>query len=557
MASAESRSRKDFEVNPMKRWISFVLALVLVFSLTACGGGKDPAPVEPEKPEVEQPDRPEQPGKSEQPDQTEPEAPPAGEEQAKLLPLQIMKGEDWLSEWDDNYNDLCTAAWDALALGEADKQTYPQLAARLENMNAAQYEDAAVFMQEWLPYAKEAMAQSPEYFGGFTNTVKYTVQRADSRILSVREDWSSYTGGVHPNSGTFGLNFDPGTGEELTLADVLTDVEPVHAMLAERLREKYPDVGFDNLDELLGYYQPENFHWTLGYQGITFYFSPYDIAPYAAGLLTATFWFDETPELFRQEYTAVPESGYAMALPEWHTVEADFSAGDGRRDTLSVVAVEGEYGSMQLVLALNGAEYREEGWSAFYMTPYLVCAGEQCYLYVEGRGENDYRTLYIYALQGERPELVSDFSGAGFMGHWDETAGPSGVYYYDVLTNPEHFELGSICQLLGTKTAVRTYSVSTEDGSLIPLSEEYGFAGQPEPIISSVPLDVTILPENRTETLPAGTEFSFLRTDNVSYVVMELTDGRECRIDIVEIDWTPTVNGVPEWECFENLMYAG
>ena len=59
------------------------------------------------------------------------------------------------------------------------------------------------------------------------------------------------------------------------------------------------------------------------------------------------------------------------------------------------------------------------------------------------------------------------------------------------------------------------------------------------------------------ETLPAGTEFSFLRTDNVSYVVMELADGRECRIDIVEIDWTPTINGVPEWECFENLMYAG
>ena len=36
-----------------------------------------------------------------------------------------------------------------------------------------------------------------------------------------------------------------------------------------------------------------------------------------------------------------------------------------------------------------------------------------------------------------------------------------------------------------------------------------------------------------------------------------MKDGRECRIEIKEIDWTPTINGVPEWECFVNLMYAG
>jgi hypothetical protein len=88
------------------------------------------------------------------------------------------------------------------------------------------------------------------------------------------------------------------------------------------------------------------------------------------------------------------------------------------------------------------------------------------------------------------------------------------------------------------------------------LAEEYGFVGELEPIVSTVPLEVTVLPDSK-ETLPAGTEFFFLRTDNESYVVLELADGRECRIDIVEIDWIPTINGVPEWECFEDLMYAG
>ena len=66
-----------------------------------------------------------------------------------------------------------------------------------------------------------------------------------------------------------------------------------------------------------------------------------------------------------------------------------------------------------------------------------------------------------------------------------------------------------------------------------------------------------ILPENKVETVPAGTEFSFLRTDNESYVDLKMEDGRECRIEFEEIDYTSCSNGVPEWECFENLMYAG
>lgn len=191
------------------------------------------------------------------------------------------------------------------------------------------------------------------------------------------------------------------------------------------------------------------------------------------------------------------------------------------------------------------------------MTPYLVFVESGAYLYVEARGENDFRTMHIYDLSGGLPVPVSEFPGAGFIGHWDEQAGTSGVYYYDVFTNPGTFTLGSVCHLLGTKTAVRTYRVNGADGTLIPLEEDYGFAGEPAPIVSALPLDVVILPGEEVETLPAGTEFSFLRTDNEGWVTLELEDGRTCRIEIVEIDWTPTIGGVPEWECFKDLMYAG
>jgi len=77
------------------------------------------------------------------------------------------------------------------------------------------------------------------------------------------------------------------------------------------------------------------------------------------------------------------------------------------------------------------------------------------------------------------------------------------------------------------------------------------------PIVSSVPLEVTMLPGKTKETLPAGTNFYFRRTDVDTYADMELEDGRQCRIEIVYEGDTPMINGVPEWDCFEELLYAG
>jgi hypothetical protein len=178
------------------------------------------------------------------------------------------------------------------------------------------------------------------------------------------------------------------------------------------------------------------------------------------------------------------------------------------------------------------------------------------YLYVEGSGDNDYRTMYIYDLNGAAPQLIGDFPGAGFVDIWDEDAGLDGVYYTVVFNDPREFTLGSKCNLLGTKTAYRNYTVDRE-GTLVPLSDAYDLDQTLEPIISTIPLDVTLLPQNTVETVPAGSTFFFLRTDNETYVDLEMSDGQECRIVIEEIDWTPCINGVPEWECFEELMYAG
>lgn len=531
----------------MKRLFSALLSLLLLLSLSACGGkGNDKAP------EYVAPDQTQEDPAGDKTPEKVPEVSPA----LTTTPLQIMKGASYYDEWGDNFNPLCLATWEDIALID----DHPKLAAALYELNTDHSTAACSFMQEWLPDAKEALEQSPAYFNGFTLESKYTIQRADSLILSFREDFSSYTGGVHPNYGTWGYNFDPATGTQLGLTDVLTDTEGLDEILTEKIRAKYTFEPFDSLDEMLMDYGPEDYHWTLGYQGLTFYFSPYEIASYAAGLLTATIWFDEMPELFREEYMAVPEGGYAMALPYWHEIEVDLNTGNDTRDTLSVWAQEDEYGEKHLSLTLNGENYIDETWYALSVTPYLVCVGdsgsERFYLYVEGSGENDYCTMYIYDLNGTGPQLIADYSGVGFLNVWEPEAGIDGIYYSVLFNDPVEFTLGSKCNLLGTKTAYRNYTVDA-DGTLYPLNDTYTLREDLDPIISSISLPVILLPQNSKEIIPAGTEFRFLRTDNETYVDLAMADGQECRIVIEEIDWTPTINGVPEWECFENLIYAG
>ena len=116
----------------------------------------------------------------------------------------------------------------------------------------------------------------------------------------------------------------------------------------------------ESLPEMLADYELENYSWTLNYQGLTFYFSPYEIASYAAGLLTVTIWFDEAPELFREEYIEAPEQGYSVAMPLASAVEFDLNEADGKRDEISVsyMQLDGT-GLLRAIIVKNGTQLED------------------------------------------------------------------------------------------------------------------------------------------------------------------------------------------------------
>lgn len=536
----------------MKRLLSLLLSFSLLVSVSACSAEQTP-PEQPDSPPAQS--QPESPSVPVAPPETPPELPA---EDTALSPLSVLLGQEGRSEWSDGVP-LCSSSWQVLALGAEDEARYPALADSLRKINQESAAWGERFMEDNLPYARELLAENGEYFYGLTCSDAYTVQRADEVILSIRGKQSDYTGGVHPNYGVYGLNLDPETGARVELTDVLTTTDGLADMLTEKILAKYPGEPFSALSETLAEYAPEHYSWTVNDQGLTFYFSPYEIASYAAGLLTATIWFDEAPELFREEYLKLPESGYAVALPTSSPVEFDLDASDGVRDVITVSFLAGEDETRRPMLSVNDSQLYDEEYYCYEMYPYLVHTAGKNYIYLEGMSENDYRTLSVYDLNDDEIRLVGRVEASGFHSVWHEEDGTWGTSYTEVFTTPGHFVLDTRLDMLGTMTGTKTYHVNEESGMPEAESPFYTLPEEHPPLTTLVPVEVELLPGGQRETLPAGTQLWFLRTDGAHYVDMKPADSRECRIAVETgpEGWERYINGVPEWDCFEGLLYAG
>ena len=113
-----------------------------------------------------------------------------------------------------------------------------------------------------------------------------------------------YEGGAHGINQRIVMNFDNETGRLLTLADVFAPgyEQPLNELLQDALIEK---VGAKDVKELRekGYlysmdmFAPENF--VLGEDEVTFIYNPYEIAPYAMGLIELVIDNDDLEDLWK------------------------------------------------------------------------------------------------------------------------------------------------------------------------------------------------------------------------------------------------------------------
>lgn len=150
-------------------------------------------------------------------------------------------------------------------------------------------------------------AQDQESFIPWFANLEGNVTRQDETVLSIFFSYTVYSGGTHPNTGTFSVTYDSNSGEILQLSDILKDNRSVKELAAEvnRALAHSADELFDDYEALVG----EQFaggnadNWYLTDTALCFHYAPYAIGPYASGTITAEIPFTALGDMLLLTYT--------------------------------------------------------------------------------------------------------------------------------------------------------------------------------------------------------------------------------------------------------------
>ncbi|MCM1177923.1 MAG: DUF3298 and DUF4163 domain-containing protein [Clostridium sp.] len=124
------------------------------------------------------------------------------------------------------------------------------------------------------------------FTGQYRNMVSYAVRKY------------SYTGGAHGMTTTTAYTFDSKSGKIMTEGDIFADgyTEKLSAMLTAHASD-----GYGNPDDLVLFVDKiePNGNFSVGADGITYIYNPYDVAPYSSGTVNITVPWRELRAIMR------------------------------------------------------------------------------------------------------------------------------------------------------------------------------------------------------------------------------------------------------------------
>ncbi len=160
---------------------------------------------------------------------------------------------------------------------------------------AATAKNAYIANQSWTPYLYH---------------LTYSPMRIDHKVLSLFGNNVVFTGATHPERTCVSASYDLQTGDVLTLASIMTKDASV---------QQFCDLVLAGLEEMAeGDYLYENYketvrhrfdadpaydeNWYFTQTGLCFYFAPYEIAPYASGVISVEIPFEKLTALVHEAY---------------------------------------------------------------------------------------------------------------------------------------------------------------------------------------------------------------------------------------------------------------
>jgi len=309
-----------------------------------------------------------------------------GEEPYEIRVLTLEKALHTYYEWADDYDRaLVRSEHSCVTLGQADADAYPEMAEVLSQIATMQENAMLDEFDNLVSIAREELVANRDGFETYTSLLDVQVRRADSLVISLLSDSYSHYGQIDNYRVFHGSNYDPRSGKELALNDVVKEINNDLALAVQEELTGHMWTGdFYSESAVEDYFANtpyDGFSWTLDYTGVTFYFAPGDLCD--EGAITATVSFAKHPELFYEKF---------MTVPAEHTVELPLDLpfftqldADGAFEEISVSGYydeeRGNYTAYGIYTDTDG-QYYEEDCYAHDFHPYFVKVANGNYLYL-------------------------------------------------------------------------------------------------------------------------------------------------------------------------------
>ncbi len=509
---------------------------------------------------------------------------------AGVSPLEhvyVSKGYD--SSWDDeshqmyiNYN------YEEIHLGKESAGKYPELEQKTALINdlivteesncyqAAEREYAALdieakddgFTYGMLPYKQDWKAY---------------VRRADSDVFSVLTTAVTYSEIDYNDYRFVGYNFEPETGRELELTDVVADMDAFVSRIADEvideMKAEIPDdIDYDKEDVTdsikANLKEGARGNWTLEPAGVSVWFDSYTLLPTPVHF-TLLFAEDEDGSYFTDTYRDNAPENWTMALPLY--INEKFLSDDGKKPEYLTVGESYEY------YEEDGYQFIEGIRTIYNGNEDIFVLGDDIYdtgaTLIHQNGTNILLTKYsdyewnfmdTFTLHAGKVQGADSIPGDVATISWDEMDPDDYSLPTRFLTDPTQFKVCAYTDTLSTCSAVRDCRLN--DSGDFEMQEDYYTITEDAQYEIKLKYDMSGLSEvdknthevmSTTVDLKAGDTFKLMYTDDETYADGLTKDGTLVRIEVHVYEneggrYVETDEGdFSIFEAFEDTMFAG
>ncbi len=486
---------------------------------------------------------------------------------ASIVPI-ITNNTDNLYTKDNDY--VLECKYQTIRLDDASAKAYPALQEALKAYSDKELKEQKERVESVKndPDTDKIIRNSGTHFYDNT-TIK--IYRVDRDAFSFLKTSASFLGGPHPNNVTTFAAFDPKTGKEIALTDVIKSKKDLMERVKKDLKTKYPDVEFTDLDKSLKEYEEEKdvkINWGLSPFGITIFFNAYDLAPHASGSQSVALRFDKDKDFFTGKYNK-PDQGLVLPMSAEGKAIMDLE-GTGTPATFTVKGTYDEpnahYTGITVKYNDKSYELKDNIFIDYYVKG-IHTKDNRNYIYVFTTGYSDVPEILVFEIK-DGNVTYNGSVGVAEKGRYikDDITNISTplckseakfVYETYPITNPDKLVFQERVDAMSTYYIARPYKIN--DKGIPEATEEFGEATSDITLTLKTDIQAKSVDIAKNElkddvSLKKGDKITIYRTNGKDTVIFKTSDGSYVGL---KYEKSFEFNGKPTEETFDGAVFAG